>query len=197
MDRATRLRFRLFHWRSKCRVRPVRVVITTDSSEINDRGPEQLDLQDTQAITRNNAALQFPVLRGLLSSLSEDESPFSTFGCEVWNARQGSESEPDIFASRIDLIISHRAEELDRAQYEDFASRVARLLEREPGEALRAELQIASAEFPDGRKGLCLRLFLFAHGAGRERAQLRWSLGLARVQQALLFEARAIRQGRL
>jgi hypothetical protein len=58
-------------------------------------------------------------------------------------------------------------------------------------------LQILPAEFADGRRGFCLRLLLFSRAAAQEQAKLRWSLGVARVQQALLFLARALRQGRL
>jgi hypothetical protein len=58
------------------------------------------------------------------------------------------------------------------------------------------ELQISPAAFSGGRQGFCMRLLLFSTGE-RQQAQLRWNLGLARVQQALLFLARAIRQGRL
>ena len=107
-----------------------------------------------------------------------------------------SESEPILFASRVDLTISNGAQSLHRHQYEDFAADLAQLLEREPGDALGVELQIASARIPDGRQGLSLGISLVARGVGRDQAQLRWSLGLARVQQALWFEARALRQGR-
>jgi hypothetical protein len=78
-----------------------------------------------------------------------------------------------------------------------LADRLAALLEREPGDSLRVELQILPAQSAGGRQGFCLRLLLFSRGAGQQQAQLRWSLGLARVQQALLFLGRAIRQGRL
>ncbi len=102
----------------------------------------------------------------------------------------------NIFASRIGLLISHVAEEAGQPEYEDLARRLAELLEREPGDALRAELQVSPAQLAGGRQGFCLRLLLFASGAAPEQAQLRWTLGLARVQQALLFLARAIRQNR-
>jgi hypothetical protein len=58
-------------------------------------------------------------------------------------------------------------------------------------------LHISPAQFTGGFEGFCLRLLLFARGAAQDQAQLRWSLGLVRVQQALLFLARAIRQNRV
>ena len=193
--------FHLFHECSKCSVPAMRVVITTDTAPdrkaTGSHAPEQLDGWDTEAIRRDAAARELPALRGFLSSLSDEESPFSIDSYELWGADSDVESEPIVFASRVDLTISNGAQRFDRRQYEDFAARLAKLLEREPGDALGVELQIASARFPDGRQGLCLGVVLRAHGESQGQAQLRWSLGLVRVQQALLFEARSLRQGRL
>lgn len=171
----------------------MRVVITGESEGANIGGSRQLRPRDPNGFAPS-ATPHPPVLHGFLSSLNTDESPYSFIGCEVWNARDESQQDPAIFASRIDLTISQHGQELDRVQYENFVSRLAQLLERESGDSLRVELQIASALSPAGARGLCLKLFLFACAAGQEQAQLRWSLGLARLQQALLFEARAIRR---
>lgn len=175
----------------------MRVVVTNDSGQgCTVAGPERLDLrQDPRAIERIDAAREHPALRALLLNLNSEESPFWTFGCKVWTA-QDHGAEPNVFASRIDLIISQGANP-GRAQYDEIATRLAGLLEREPGDALSAEVHISSAQFAGGRDGFCLRLFLFARAAGEEQARLRWNLGLARVQQALLFLARAIRQNRV
>ena len=177
----------------------MRVIVTKDSRQsCLLTGPERLDLREEPgAIARIDAARQHPTLSGLLLNLNADESPFSTLGCKVWTATESAEAEPSVFASRIDLVVSHGAEELDEVRYDDLARRLAGLLEHEPGDALRAELQISPAQLAGERQGFCLRLLLFARGAGQEQARLRWSLGLARVQQALLFLARAIRHNRV
>jgi hypothetical protein len=181
----------------------VRVIITKDDTK-DDREicrvahPERLDLrEDPGAIARIAVARQYPNLGGLLLNLNADESPFSTFGCKVWAATENAGAEPIEFASRIDLIVSRGADEPDEAHYDDLARRLAALLECEPGDALRVELHISPAQLAGGRQGFSLRLLLFARGQGREQARLRWSLGLARVQQALLFLARAIRHNRV
>ena len=181
----------------------MRVIITKDDTK-DDREicrvahPERLDLrEDPGAIARIAVARQYPNLGGLLLNLNADESPFSTFGCKVWAATESAGAEPIEFASRIDLIVSGGADEPDEAHYAALARRLAALLEREPGEALRVELHISPAQLAEGRQGFCLRLLLFARGEGQKQACLRWSLGLARVQQALLFLARAIRQNRV
>ena len=149
--------------------------------------------EDPGAIERIEAARQHLALRGFLLHLNAEESPFSTFGCKVWNDSPDSGVERSIFASRVDLLLSQDSDGMDQEQYEEFARRLATLLDREPGDSLRAELHVAPAELSPGRQGFCLRLFLYARGARLDQAQLRWSLGIARVQQALLFVARAIR----
>jgi len=175
----------------------MRVIVTSDSGQgCSVAGPERLDLREEPAgIDRIDAARRYPAFRGLLLNLNSDESPFTTFGCKVWT-EDGEGAEPIVFASRIDLVIS-QGERLSRAQYHEMATRLAGLLEREAGDAVRAELHISPAQFTGGFEGFCLRLLLFARGAAQDQAQLRWSLGLVRVQQALLFLARAIRQNRV
>jgi hypothetical protein len=171
----------------------MQVVVMNDSQESCDAAGK-LDLrEDPGAIERIEIARRHPALRGFLLSLNAEESPFSTFGCKVWNDDQDSGAERCIFASRVDLLLSHAPAGMGREQYEEFARRLATLLEREPGDSIRAELHIARAEISRGRQGFCLRLFLFARGARPEQAQLRWSLGTVRAQQALLFVARALR----
>ncbi len=191
--------FHLFPARSKCSVRAMRVVITDTAPErpaTDIHNSEQDDGWDADTIRREATARESAVLRGFLASLSDKESPFSIVSHKLWSADSNVESEPNVFASRVDLTISSGGQSLHRHQYEDFAAELAKLLEREPGDALGVELQIVFARIPDGRQGLSLGVLLLAHGASRDQAQLRWSLGLARVQQALLFEARALRQGR-
>ena len=176
----------------------MRTIVTKDRANIcSVAGPERLDLRENPgSVARIEAARQHTALRGLLLNLNEDESPFETFGCRVWTSTEETGAEPSVFASRVDLILSGGSRQTGEADYDDLARRLAELLEREPGDALRAELQIAPAQFAGGQRGFCLRLLLFARAAAAEQARVRWSLGLARVQQALLFLARAIRQNR-
>lgn len=188
---------------ARIRSRTMRVIVTQsvtkdDGQRCSVAGPEWLDLrEEPAAVERIDAARQHPSLRSLLLNLNAEESPFATFGCKVWAATESAGAEPSVFASRIDLLLAHRPAERDGAQYEDLANELAKLLDREPGDALRVEVHISPAQFVGGRQGFCLRLILFARAVTQEQARLRWSLGLARVQQALLFLARAIRQNRV
>ncbi len=177
----------------------MRVTVTKeDRKSCSVDRPDRLDLRGNPgSIAGIDAARQHPALGGLLLNLNADDSPFSTFSCKQWADTDPANAEPSVFASRIGLVVSQRAGEMGEPGYEDLAGRLAGLLEREPGDALRVELQISPAEFAGGRQGFCLQLILFARGAAQEQAQMRWSLGLARLQQALLFLARAIRQNRV
>jgi len=111
----------------------MRVIVTKDSGHIcSVAHPERLDLREEPgAIERIDVARQHPALRGLLLNLNADESPFSTFGCKVWAATEGTGVEPEVFASRIGLVVWQGAEELGQAQYEDLANRLAELLSGE------------------------------------------------------------------
>jgi hypothetical protein len=184
----------------------MRIVITTDDAAergVAERAAAGSDTRaqpdgwDMEAILGDAAASGLPVFRGFLESLRAEPSPFLIVSHKLWSADSNWEAEPIVFASRVDLTISNGAQTLDRHQYLDFAAGVAKLLDREPGDALRVELQIGSVLLPEARQELSLGVVLAARGTGRDQAQLRWSLGLTRVQQALLFEARALRQGRL
>ncbi len=55
-------------------------------------------------------------------------------------------------------------------------------------------MRISPVAFATDDDGFCLRIILYARGETLEQARVRWGLGLARVQQALLFVARELRQ---
>lgn len=174
----------------------MRVVVSSDKQEIKGAS-ERFDLrEDPRAISRIDPARQHPALSGFLLNLNSEESPFSTLGCKVWSSIQSAEAEPHVLASRIDLMMHQDGGFHGQSQYEELARRLADLLEREPGDALQAELYVAPIALADLHQRYCLRLVLSASGRGEQQARLRWTLGIARLQQALLFLARAIRQNR-
>jgi hypothetical protein len=174
----------------------MRVTVTEVEQQVGGLS-EPLDLrQDPRSIASIDAARQHPAFGGLLLYLNSEESPFSTLGCKVWSSIDDSEPEPNKFASRIDVVIRQDAGGHGKVQCEELARRLAELLEGEPGDALQAELHIARTALASVRQEYCLRLILCSRGRGEQQARLRWTLGIARVQQALLFLARAIRQSR-
>ncbi len=154
--------------------------------------------EDPRAIARVIAARQHPPLRSFLAAVNSEDSVFSTARCKVWLEQHGSASgtEPCEFASRIDLVFAPEAFNFDRGRYDSLTQRLEELLTRETSpDALRTELRVRPCRFGAASGlGFCLRILLRARGATPEQAELHWGLGLARIQQALLFISRLIRQ---
>ena len=83
----------------------------------------------------------------------------------------------------------------ERRRYVDLSSGLKELLERDTADAIRAVLRISSCDFTaESQRGYCLDICLVAVGNSAQQAELRWGLGLARIQQALLFRSRALKQ---
>ena len=83
----------------------------------------------------------------------------------------------------------------ERKIYADLASGLKELLERDSADTVRLVLRISACDFTaQNQVGFCLSIRLVAEGTSAQQAELRWGLGLARVQQALLFRSRALKQ---
>lgn len=162
--------------------------------ENREHATQHLDLREAPAnireveLTRRHRPLQ-----SFLAAVNSDDSVFSTARCSVWlEPEQGETSE---FASQIDVVFALHEFNLDRSRYEGLCQRLVELLTRDAGEAMRAELRVRRCHFRGtGERGFCLAIVLRAHGETPGQAELRWGLGLVRLQQALLFVSRAIRQ---
>ncbi len=149
------------------------------------------------ALRRVKPAVEHPPLRAFLTSVNSDDSFFSTARCKTWTQQDPSTSEPERceFASRVDLVFASESVNLDRGHYEKLVSKLHELLAREAGaETMRVELRVRPCRFRALGAGFCLRILLFTRGASPEQARLRWGLGVARLQQALLFTSRLLRQ---
>jgi hypothetical protein len=158
-------------------------------------GADRFNLHaDPGAIERIAAAREHAPLRSFLANVNASGSVFATFACKIWSSTEGGGAESKIFASYIDVIFLQESTNFGCGPHEDLARRLSQLLEREPGEALRGELRISPVAFAADDDGFCLRIILYARGETLEQARVRWGLGLARVQQALLFVARELRQ---
>jgi len=105
-----------------------------------------------------------------------------------------------------DMVLEFRKEELSRQRSLHFAllEKLVELL-KEAGskESLEAKLCLTTASISIGRAGsaektnekeLALWIRLAARGDSEEQAMLRWGLGIAHIQQALLFTSRHLRQ---
>jgi hypothetical protein len=173
----------------------MRVLVTQDLTTCcGVRDAEHFNLHvDPASMERIECARLHSPLRNLLIYLNAADSLFSTCGSKVWSIRENDPDEPFVFASRVDLVFLREDANFGSGPHENLVQRLAELLEREPGDALRVELQIAQADFGGENLGFCLRVLLYAKGTTSGQAELRWGLGLARLQQALLFVARGLR----
>jgi len=167
--------------------------------------PGYLDLRnDPLALGQIEPARRHRPLQNFLAAVNSADSVFSTARCKTWLDFEGlgGEGQASEFASRIDLFFALEDFNLDRSRYEELAERLLELLAHDPTDAVSARLCLhrccfgAPARLPDGQgtRGYALRVFLYARGATPGQAELRWGLGLARLQQALLFISRVIRQ---
>ncbi len=154
--------------------------------------------EDPRAIARIEAARRHLPLRSFLVAVNSEDSVFTTARCKTWlqQAAAASGAEACEFASHVDLVFAPEPFNFQRARYDNLTQRLQELLSRETApDALRSELSVRPCRFhPAGRLGFCLRILLRARGATPEQAELRWGLGLARIQQGLLFISRIVRQ---
>src|ERR1700682_3612057 len=167
-------------------------------AEVFPPGENYVDLRENpSAVERIAPARQYLPLRSFLTAVNSAASSFSSASCGTpadspasVSAGEGYES-----ASQASLVFAESALNFERDRFVDLTAGLKDLLERDPGDAIRTVLRISPCDFPaQNRRGFCLSIRLVAHGVSVEQAEMRWGLGLARIQQALLFRARALRQ---
>src|ERR1700722_7974271 len=140
----------------------MRVSVTRVPSQCCDvRDAERCNLHvDPGAIERIEYARRHLPLRNLLTYLNATDSLFSTCGSKAWNMDGNDPLEPFVFASRVDLLFLREDANFGTGPQEKLARRLAELLEREPGDSLRAEIQLAGVEFGTATHGYRLRISL-------------------------------------
>ncbi len=170
--------------------------------ESSDPAIRYLDLRENPGwLDRVEAARRHPALRNFLATVNSADSLFCTARCKTWLQQEDPASrlppgtEPCEFASDIDLVFASEQLNLEHSNYDGLTGRLGELLTRDaPPGALRAELRVRPCRFRAlGRTGFSLRILLYARGSTPEQAKLRWGLGLARIQQALMFTSRILR----
>jgi hypothetical protein len=181
----------------------VRVEIV-DEAEGNEPVPvfppekNYLDLRaNPQDIEKIAGARQYLPLRNFLTSMNSAESIFATAGAATKSDSPATVSagSPYEFASHAKIVFAATALNWERKNYAGLSSGLKELLERDTADAVRAVLRISPCDFTaENRRGFCLSVRLVAEGSSAQQAELRWGLGLARVQQALLFRSRALKQ---
>jgi hypothetical protein len=156
-----------------------------------------VDLRENPgAVQKIAAARQYPPLRNFLTTVNGTESIFTTVSASTRSdlpATSGDSAHE--FAFEATLVFAEISLNFDRKQYAELSSGLKELLERDTTDTLRTVLRIASCDFPgQSQRGFCLGMRLVAEGDSPEQAELRCGLAMARVQQALLFRARSLKQ---
>jgi hypothetical protein len=162
-----------------------------------DAGGEYLDLRENPAaITQICAARENPPFARVLLELNEEGSLFRTIRVKVWHAMTGQSGGEELFHSRIVLIFAHDPFNFVPERFEDIVRRLIELWMKDASaDTLAAKLEILPCNYKvTGRNGAALRISLTARGANVDQARTRWGIGLIRLQQALLFVSRAMRQ---
>lgn len=153
-----------------------------------------LDLRENPAAVEQiePARLHRP-LRGFLSALNSEETVYATVACRTWEKTE-AEAEPE-FGSSVDVVFATQRQNFERKRFESLASGLRDLLEQEPGgEHLAAEIRVLDCSSRDSRNpSYVLRLSLTGRGSTPQQAELRWGLGIAHLQQALLYLSRSLR----
>jgi hypothetical protein len=163
--------------------------------------PPQGDFPDLRenppAIAQISSAREHPPLRTFLTALNGPDAIFTTSSVAIKAdspaaVAGGAAYE---FASQVGIVFAIPSLNWERQHYADLCSGLKELLERDGSDALRVALKISSCNFTaEKRSGFWLGVRLVAQGNSAQQAELRWGLGLARIQQALLFSSRALKQ---
>jgi hypothetical protein len=149
-----------------------------------------------QAIEGIAAARQYLPLRNFLTAVNGAESIFATASAATKSDLPAAVSAGPAheFASQTRIVFAEASLNCERKNYLDLSSGLKELLERDMADAVRAVLRLSPCDFTaENRRGFCMSIRLVAEGSSAQQAELRWGLGLARVQQALLFRSRALK----
>jgi len=134
-------------------------------------------------------------LASFLTAVNGPGSLFATMRAKVWDEPSAHTTTDFTFHSRIDLMFAQASFNFMPERYEDVVRRLVELWMRDSsGDTLSVRLEILPCKYDPAKTGGALRVTLIAKSASAEQARIRWGLGIVRVQQALLFVSRAMRQ---
>jgi hypothetical protein len=166
-------------------------------------GNEYLDLRENPAgIAQIAVAREHTPLAGFLAAVNGPGSLFATVRAKTWDETGGPAGAEFTFHSRVDLMFARAEFNFMAERYEDVARRLVELWMKDAsGDTLSVRIEILPCDYivaktggPAKTEGAALRLILSSRSASAEQARVRWGLGIVRVQQALLFVSRAMRQ---
>jgi hypothetical protein len=135
-------------------------------------------------------------LQVLLQAVNGEESFFRISLCETPQESGRDSSGHDQFSGSFLLMFSDEALNQQREQYFALLESLRELLAKAGSEdSLEARLGLAKSAGPgDQAAAYSLYLQLISRGESAAQAELRWGLGVAHFQQAVLFSARLLRK---
>jgi len=161
-------------------------------------GENYVDLrQNSHGVERIAAARAYLPLRNFLTAVNSPESVFATLTATVECKSTVAEDAGEVheFSSWTSLVFTVPSLNFDRSRYVELTEGLKELLERDSADSIQGVLRVGACDFQEQRRrGFYLGICLVARGDSAKQSELRWGLGLARVQQALLFRARALGQ---
>jgi hypothetical protein len=159
---------------------------------------DYVDLRENpRAVERIATARQYPPLRTFLATVNGADSSFSSASARTRADSPASVSAGEAyeFSCQASLVFAESPLNFERGLFVDLTAGLKELLERDPSGSVRTVLRISPCDFrAQNRRGFCLGIRVVAGGVSAEQAEMRCGLGLARIQQALLFRARVLRQ---
>jgi hypothetical protein len=130
-------------------------------------------------------------MKSFMGAVDSDDSLFRAQSDGVQLSSAGSES-----SCAATLGLKFRDEKLlgSRGAHFSLIEKLSGLLKQAgSGDALSAQLALEAVE-GGAKPAFAVNLRLEARGSSPEQAGLRWGLGMAHVQQAVLFTSRVLRQ---
>lgn len=159
---------------------------------------ESLPVQDRAGSPAVQDAGSERALRSFFAAIESDDSLFT---CEAPVPRVGDRSATSVPGGALcsgDFVLRFCGESLgsNRRLHFSLVEKLVELLKADgSAEWLAARICLTSDSGAEAKPpGFALRLRLEAQGSSSEQAALRWGLGVAHVQQALLFTSRYLRQ---
>jgi len=163
------------------------------------RGTRFVDLRENPAaIETIEPARENRALAGFLATINSADSLFLTARARVWVENRPASEGACVFAGRVTFAFAETPPNFDRAAFTHLLEKLRGLLTAtETSQALCVRLALHACRYGgQAGRGFCASVLLEAKGESEGQAKLRWTLGLAHVQQALLFSSRMLRQER-
>ncbi len=151
------------------------------------------DLKNRPEMLRSiEEAEREPALGQFLVTVNSRNSCVQSAKSDVWSTTELDEEEAAFraarkFASYVDLVFLENAARFSFQRHENFARRLAELLQRAPEIPARAEFILRHCDYGgDEREGFCITFYCSGYAQDEAEARKRWTIALKLVENAIL-----------